>query len=106
MLFGLIGLATALGASWFGYSTARRFVRERLRYVEAALSPGAALAAGIGAALVAAVLLTPISWIPLVGALVGKFIGAGTVIVFGIGTGLGARAGASDVKHGYRITGG
>jgi len=94
-MFGLIGLAVAFGASWFGYSIARRFVRERLRYVDAALSPGAAIMAGLLAAIVA----YPIVWLlPLVG--------PGTAIVFGIGTGLGARAGASDVKHGYRITGG
>ena len=42
-MFGLITLAISLAASWFGYSTARRFVRERLRYVDAAQSPGAAL---------------------------------------------------------------
>lgn len=105
-MFGLIGLAIAFGVSWFGYSTARRFVRERLRYVDAALTPLAAIAAGLGAAIVAGLVLTPVSWIPLVGAVVGKFVSGGTVLVFGIGTGLGARAGASDVKHGYRITGG
>jgi len=94
-MLGLIGLAVAFGASWFGYSTARRFVRERLRYVESALSPGAAIMAG----LVAAIVAYPIAWIlPL--------IGPGTALVFGLGTGLGARAGAADVKRGYRITGG
>jgi hypothetical protein len=94
-MLGLFALALSLGASWFGYSTARRFVRERLRYVEAALSPGAAIIAGIGAAVVA----IPLTWLlPL--------IGPGTAVVFGLGTGLGARAGASDVKRGYRITDG
>ena len=94
-MFGLIGLAVAFGASWFGYSIARRFVRERLRYVEAALSPGAAIMVGLAAAIVA----FPVAWIlPL--------IGPGTAIVFGLGTGLGARAGAVDVKRGYRISSG
>jgi hypothetical protein len=94
-MLGLIGLAVAFGASWFGYSTARRFVRERLRYVESALSPGAAIMVG----LIAAIVAYPIAWIiPL--------IGPGTALVFGLGTGLGARAGAVDVKRGYRITGG
>src|SRR5215510_4586125 len=102
MFFGLLALATTLGVSWFGYSSARRFVRERLRYVDAALTPGAAIVAGLGAALIAAALLTPIGWIPLVGSLVGKVVGGGTVLFFGLGTGLGARAGASDVKNGYR----
>ncbi len=94
-MLGLIGLAVAFGASWFGYSTARRFVRERLRYVEAALSPGAAIMAG----LLAAIIAYPVVWIlPL--------IGPGTALVFGLGTGLGARAGAADVKRGYRISDG
>ncbi len=94
-MLGLIGLAVAFGVSWFGYSSARRFVRERLRYVDAALSPGAAVMAG----LVAAIVAYPVMWLlPLVG--------PGTAIVFGLGTGLGARAGAVDVKRGYRISSG
>ena len=101
-MLGLIGLAVAFGASWFGYSTARRFVRERLRYVDAALSPGAAIVAGLLAAIVAGIIVTPLGWIPLV----GKLIGGGTAVVFGLGTGLGARAGAVDVKRGYRISSG
>jgi hypothetical protein len=101
-MFGLIALAISLGVSWFGYGTARRFVRERLRYVDAALTPGAAIAAGLGAALVGGLLVTPLGWIPLV----GKLVSMGTAIVFGIGTGLGVRAGAVDVKRGYHITSG
>lgn len=101
-MFGLITLAISLTVSWFGYSTARRFVRERLRYVEAAQSPMAAIAAGLGAALVGGLLVTPIGWIPIV----GNLVGTGTALVFGIGTGLGTRAGAADVKRGYHITSG
>jgi hypothetical protein len=93
-MLGLITLALALGVSWFGYGAARRFVRDRLRYVETALTPGAAVIAGIGAA----VLFSPFAYLPL--------ITGGTVLAFGLGVGLGARAGASDVKRGYRITDG
>ncbi len=94
-MFGMITLALALGAAWFGYGTARRFVRDRLRYVDSALTPGAAIIAGIGGA----VLLSPLAWLlPLVT--------GGTAVAFGLGVGLGARAGASDVKRGYRITDG
>jgi len=94
-MIGIIALALALGASWFGYGTARRFVRERLRYVESALTPGAAIVAGIGASL----LLSPLAWLlPLVT--------AGTAIAFGLGVGLGVRAGAGDVKRGYHISDG
>ena len=94
-MIGLIVLALTLGASWFGYSSARRYVRERLRYVEAALTPGAAIVAGIAAATVVAPLVWLLPW-----------VGAKAAIIFGLGTGLGARAGAADVKRGYRITAG
>jgi hypothetical protein len=94
-MLGLLVLAATLGASWFGFSTARRFVRERLRYVDAALTPGAAIVAAIGAAIVA----YPVVWLL-------PFVGTGTALIFGLGVGLGSRAGASDVKRGYRITDG
>ena len=91
-MIGLITLVLALGASWFGYGAARRFVRDRLRYVEAALTPGAAVIAGI----LAAIILSPAAWLlPLV---TGT-----TAVAFGLGVGLGTRAGATDVKRGYRI---
>ena len=91
-MYALIALALALGASWWGYGTARRFVRERLRYVESAHTPGAAVLAGVGAAIV----LAPLAWLlPLVS--------GGTAIAFGLGVGLGARAGATDAKRGYQI---
>ena len=94
-MFGMITLALALGAAWFGYGTARRFVREKLRHVEGALTPGAAIVAGVGAAIV----LSPLAWLlPLVT--------GGTAVAFGLGVGLGTRAGASDVKRGFRITDG
>jgi hypothetical protein len=94
-MWGILTLALALGAGWFGYGTARRFVRDRLRFVESALTPGAAVIAGIGAA----ILLWPAAWLlPLVT--------GGTAIAFGLGVGLGTRAGATDVKRGYRITDG
>lgn len=94
-MWGMISLVLALGAGWFGYGTARRFVRDRLRYVHAALTPGAAILAGIGAAII----LAPAAWLlPL--------ITGGTAVAFGLGVGLGTRAGATDVKRGYRITDG
>lgn len=94
-MLGFLSMVIALGAAWFGYGTARRFVRDRLRYVDGALTSGAAIVAGVGATLVA----WPIAWLlPLVT--------GGTALAFGIAVGLGARAGASDVKHGYRITSG
>lgn len=91
-MLGFLSLVISLAAAWFGYGTARRFVRDRLRYVDGALSGGAAVAAGVVAFLVA----WPVAWLlPLVS--------GGTALAFGLAVGLGARAGASDVKHGYRL---
>lgn len=93
-MFGFLSIVITLGAVWFGYGTARRFVRERLRYVDGALTGGAAIVAAIGATVVA----WPLAWfLPLVT--------GGTAIAFGIAVGLGARAGASDVKDPYRLKG-
>jgi hypothetical protein len=94
-MFGWISLVITLLAVWMGYGTARRFVRDRLRYVDAALKPSSALIAGIASAVVAA----PIAWLlPLVTGF--------TVVAFGVSVGLGVRAGAADIKRGYLVTSG
>jgi len=101
-MWPLIVLGVTFAISWVSYGTARRFVRERLRYVESALTPGAALIAGVVAALVAAPVVGLLHIIPLVGSLVT----GGTALVFGLSVGLGVRSGANDVKRGYVITSG
>lgn len=94
-MFGFISLVITLGAAFFGYRIARKFVRERLRYVDAALSGTAAVVAGVGAALV----IAPFVWfLPL--------IHGGTALAFGLAVGLGTKAGASDVKRGLYVTDG
>ena len=94
-MFWWISLVLTLATSWIGYGAARRFVRERLRYVESALSPGAPLLAAVGAMVIAA----PVVWLlPLVT--------AGTALAFGVSVGFGVRAGASDVKRGYLVSSG
>ena len=98
-MFGLIALAISLAVSWVGYGAARRFVRERLRYVEGALRPSAAVIAGFVAMLVAIPVVSVIHWIPVLGWLVG----GGTALVFGLSVGFGVRSGALDVKRGYVI---
>jgi hypothetical protein len=98
----LIALGVSFVVSWFSYGTARRFVRERLRYVEAALTPGAAVIAGV----VAAVAASPIVWALQHVILLGSLVGGGTAVVFGLSVGLGARSGAQDVKRGYVISSG
>ena len=101
-MWPIIVLGVTFAISWVSYGTARRFVRERLRYVESALTPGAALLAGVVAAIVAAPVVGVLHIIPLVGSLVT----GGTAVVFGLSVGLGVRSGANDVKRGYVITSG
>jgi hypothetical protein len=90
-----ISMALTLGSAWIGYGAARRFVRDRLRYVDAAQNPGSAL----GAAVVAAMVGAPIAWLfPLVTGV--------TVLAFSVSVGLGVRAGAADIKRGYLVSSG
>jgi hypothetical protein len=99
-MLGLISLALAAGSTVFGYVAARRFVRDRLRFVDAAQGKAAPLIAGVGAALLAA----PVTWIA--GWLLP--IGVGTAVLFGLGVGAGVANGANDIRRGtpYQITSG
>lgn len=101
-MWGIIVLGATFVISWVTYGTSRRFVRERLRYVEAALTPGAAIVAG----LVAAVVATPVVGLLHIIPLVGSLVTGATAVVFGLSVGLGVRSGAQDVKRGYVITSG
>ena len=49
-----ISLGVTLAASWIAYGAARRFGRERLRYVASALRPGAPIVAAIATAVIVA----------------------------------------------------
>jgi hypothetical protein len=88
----LLGLAISMAVAIFGYSRARAFVSERLRYVDAVNHPLAPLMAGAGAF--------------LVGALVAGFlpiVGVGTALTFGLAVGLGVSAGRGDVPRLPRV---
>ena len=87
-MFSILMLAAAGVATITGYIKSRQYVRRRLRFVDAVQGPVAPLAAGVGAALVAA----PVVWLLPV-------LGAGTAVVFGAGIGLGVFHGARDVKR-------
>jgi hypothetical protein len=87
-MWGLIGFALFVASLVFGYTTARRFVRARLRYVDAIRGLRAPVIAGLGAGVVA---LLPCALIPL------PFFGVGTAALFGLSVGVGVRAGAKDV---------
>lgn len=71
-----------------GYIAVRRFVRDRLRFVDAVRRPLVPWLAGAGATLLAA----PIVWLLPV-------IGAGTALVFGIGVGAGVASGRRDLRR-------
>jgi hypothetical protein len=84
----LIGLGIAAVASAGGYINARRFVRGKLRFVDAIQKRRAPWVAGGLAALAAA---------PLAAVL--PLIGGGTAIAFGVAVGMGTAHGAKDVRR-------
>jgi len=96
-MWGLIALAASIAISWVSFGAARRFVRERLRYVDAALKPAAAVIAGVLALVIAAPIASFLHWLPIV----GWFVPGGAALIFGVSVGLGVRSGANDVKRGY-----
>jgi len=90
-MIGLIVMLVAGTATFFGYLGTRRFVRQRLRYVDAIHTGKAPWVAGTAAVLLAA----PVVWVL-------PFIGAGTALLFGVGVGSGFAAGRRDVTGGMR----
>jgi hypothetical protein len=92
----LLVLIATLFATLAAYAGSRRFVRERLRFVNAVQRRSAPLVAGAGA-LAAAALLTFIL----------PFVGIGTAIGLGAAVGMGVAAGARDIRRGaYWVTDG
>ena len=89
MIFGTIAFLIAAVAAVLGYSAAKKFVRDRLRFVEGAHKFTTPLIAGIGAYLIA---LVAVSLLPIVG--------LGTAIAFGLSVAFGAAAGSREVRSG------
>lgn len=87
-MLGLLGLAATIAAVAIGYTQARAFVRERLRYVDIAQSAIAPLIAGFGAAIIAS---------PIVALL--PLVGGGTALAFGVSVGMGVVNGQRDVRR-------
>jgi len=91
MLF-LLGLAAyaaiAFVVALVGFVFSRRFVENRLRYVEAAQSPFAAFVAGGIATVIALPVFAVLSFLP--------FVGAGTAVLFGVGVFAGVASGARE----------
>lgn len=91
-MFGLLGLAATIAATALGFIAARRFVRDRLKFVDAAQTWRAPLVAG----LVSWAVAMPVVWLlPLVG--------PPTALLFGIAVALGTRAGVRDIRAERRL---
>ena len=94
-MLDLLAFAATVAAAAFGYITARRFVRDRLKFVDAAQTIKAPVIAGLAAWAIA----LPLTWVlPLVG--------GGTALLFGIAVGAGVRSGAKDIRADRQITAG
>ena len=87
-MFELVALGVTIGSAILGYITARRFVSDRLRYVDAVQRPYAPLVAGAVAALIA--------W-PIVGLL--PLVGTGTALLFGASVFAGVASGAREIRR-------
>ena len=86
-MLALISLAITVGAVIAGYSIARTFVVERLRYVNGVHRTGVPFLAGLAAACVA---MPVVFLLPLVGGM--------TAILFGTAVGIGVASGARGIR--------
>jgi hypothetical protein len=87
-MFTMLAYAASLVVTYVGFTQARAFVRERLRFVTAAQSGWAPIVAGLGAGLLA----TPVvALIPL--------IGTGTALAFGVSVAIGVVNGQRDIRN-------
>ncbi|HTY06694.1 MAG TPA: hypothetical protein VMC86_09270 [Gemmatimonadales bacterium] len=77
----MIGLLVVVGALGGGFLGARRFVRRRLRFVDAVQSPAAPIVAGVAATAVA----LPVTILPVITGL--------AALAFGVGVGTGVASG-------------
>ncbi len=84
----MVELILAAGVAGFGYFKSRRFVRERLRFVDAVHRPAAPVVAGVATTVAAGLV---VSVLPVLGAM--------TAVLSGVGIGMGVRHGAKDSKR-------
>ena len=91
-MFFLLGLAAytaiAFVVALMGFTFSRRFVENRLRYVDAANSPFAPIVAGGVATVIALPVVAILHFIP--------FIGLGTAVMFGLGVFSGVASGGRE----------
>jgi UDP-N-acetylmuramyl pentapeptide phosphotransferase/UDP-N-acetylglucosamine-1-phosphate transferase len=94
MLTFVLSSAIILVGVLMGYGTSRRFVRDRLRYVDRVHKPAIPWIVGIAAFLVSLPVVSLVSWLPLI------HLGGGAAIALGASVGLGVRAGTKDIREG------
>ncbi|MHB8839636.1 MAG: hypothetical protein ACYC7F_11900 [Gemmatimonadaceae bacterium] len=94
MLPFVLSSAIILVGAIMGYGTARRFVRDRLRYVDSAHKPAIPWVVGIAAFLVALPIVNVVSILPLI------HLGGGAAIALGASVGFGVKAGTRDIREG------
>lgn len=88
----MISFLIALAVAVLGHRIARRFVRDRLRFVEAAQRASAPWLAGGGALLLGAIIVALIPG-----------LGAPTALTFALAIGTGVAAGARDIRQGRHL---
>ena len=91
-VIAILALTVPVGSGILAFGFARGFVRRRLRFVDAIRSPVAPVLAAVGAA----VLVMPLTMLPLIGAVVTGV----TAAVVGLGAGLGTRSGIKALQRG------
>jgi hypothetical protein len=87
-MFGLEWIL-ALGVGGYGYFKSRKFVRERLRFVDAVKKPAAPVVVGVVTTLAAGAIVA-LPFMPL---------GAVPAVLTGVGIGVGVSHGAKDSKR-------
>lgn len=92
MLTLMVSAVLVSGGALLGFGTARRFVRDRLRFVDRAHQPKTAILAGLATAVVALPVAGLLSLLPLV------HLGGGAILAMGLSVGLGVRAGSKDAR--------
>jgi hypothetical protein len=91
-MFLMLSFLIALVVVVLGFSAARRFVRDRLRFVDAAQRASAPWIAGTGALVLGALV-----------ALLIPGVGAGTALAFALAIGSGVAVGARDIRTGQHF---
>lgn len=94
MITFLLSAAVVLVGAIMGYGTARRFVRDRLRFVDGAHKPAVPWVVGAAAFLVALPIVNLVSWLPLI------HLGGGAAAALGASVGFGVKAGSRDIREG------